>query len=270
MRLCTVSVSLLGTIVSFYVQAICDDVPCTSKQPDIERTERTQAGPQKKLSHTRKELRSHIQSKADGNTVNEPSNVGLGNIKLPTRYHWDTGLTPSAGIENKLNYSLDTRSKDFRLNSVIPLNITPAKPSNKATDFKLDVNPPQTSSVNNGDLLSQTTIPNSVPSNAQFLLENKLNPDAGTRYAFTNNLSGLLQANAQWNEIYSGSGTSIIPSPGDIINNLKSVSITPGFSYALSPDTQFYGLILLPVYQRATTEQFTNDHLYSMGFSHHF
>jgi len=61
-----------------------------------------------------------------------------------------------------------------------------------------------------------------------------MNFDGGTRYAFSRNLSGLLQLNVQLNGTDSGASAALTPD-GAASSGGRIFSLTPGLSYAFTP-----------------------------------
>ena len=88
--------------------------------------------------------------------------------------------------------------------------------------------------------------------------------DTGLRYRATQHLSAMLQLNAQIKARDSGVNAEPADSGG------RSVSVSPGLSYAVTRDTQLYGFIQLPVYQYVNGVQLAPDWSAVLGVSHRF
>ena len=194
----------------------------------------------------------------------------LGDIKVVGRYRWDTGMDNHSGLGVKFGLKLDTGRKDFLLNTGAMPGEATLQPGNGSTDLILGAFWTQSTPGSAWSWFTQGTIQHSVASAAQFRPGNQLNLDLGTRYAFSNALSGLLQVNAQWNDTDRGSAAALSPLTGEASSGMKSVAITPGVSYAITPATQLYTLLQLPVYQYVNGEQLTASYSVSLGIGHYF
>ncbi len=94
--------------------------------------------------------------------------------------------------------------------------------------------------------------------------------DAGGHYAFTPNVTGLLQLNAQFKKADSGNAASA-HSGG------KSLNLSPGLSFNATPKTKLYSFVQLPIYQYANPNpagtpdgQLTAPWSFSFGISHSY
>jgi hypothetical protein len=219
-------------------------------------------------------MRDHTHSIGDPN----PALVGtesftansIGDIKVLGRYRWDTGMDNRSGMGVKFGMKLNTGHKDFtKDNGVVPDEAT-LQPGNGSTDVILGAFWNQSTPGSDWSWFTQATLQYSVAATAQFRPGNQLNLDTGTRYSFSHELSGLLQLNAQWNDTDSGSAAALSPVTGEPSSGMKSVSITPGLSYALTHETQLYGLLQIAVYQYVNGEQLTAPYSATLGVSQHF
>lgn len=199
----------------------------------------------------------------------------MGDIKVVGRYRWnidDAGFS-SAGI--KLGLKLDTGHKDFQMTDAsgapigIPDEVT-LQPGNGSTDLIVGAFWNNNTPGSDFSWFVQGTAQSAIASQASFRPGNQYNVDIGTRYAFTRDLSGLLQLNTQWNDTDSGSSAALSPITGEASSGGKSVSVTPGLSYALGSNTQLYGLWQLSVYHYVNGEQLTADSSISAGISYRF
>ncbi|OGS94092.1 MAG: hypothetical protein A3K04_11310 [Gallionellales bacterium RBG_16_56_9] len=71
--------------------------------------------------------------------------------------------------------------------------------------------------------------------------------DLGAHYTLSPALTGLLQLNAQFKE--RDSGLNANPHSG-----VNSLSLSPGVSFAVAPQTRLYGFVQLPIYQYANSD----------------
>ena len=92
----------------------------------------------------------------------------------------------------------------------------------------------------------------------------KLSLDAGLSYAATPDLSLLIQANVQHKSKDSGANAEPADSGG------RSLSISPGVAYKLTPSTQIYGFVQKPIYQYVNGYQLTSDWSAAIGLSTQF
>ena len=92
----------------------------------------------------------------------------------------------------------------------------------------------------------------------------KLGVDAGLSYAATPDLSLLLQVNVQHKSKDSGANAEPADSGG------RSLSISPGLAYKLTPSTQIYGFVQKPLYQYVNGYQLTPSWSAAVGLSTQF
>ncbi|HUX92109.1 MAG TPA: hypothetical protein VMV48_15580 [Gallionellaceae bacterium] len=219
-------------------------------------------------------MRDHTHSIGDTNptlvTTESFTANSLGDIRVAGRYRWDSGLDNHSGMGIKLGLKLNTGRKDFSLNTgALPGEAT-LQPGNGSTDLILGVFWTKNTPGSAWNWFIQGSIQNSISASAQFRPGNQVNLDGGTRYAFSNTLSGLLQVNTQWNDTDTGSAAALSPLTSEASSGMKTVAITPGVSYALTPSTQLYTLVQVPVYQYVNGEQLTANYSASLGIRHHF
>ena len=194
----------------------------------------------------------------------------LGDIQLIGRYRWSLDPMSHSGMGVKFGLKLNTGKKDYTIEQTgeKPSEAT-LQPGNGSTDLILGVFWHQAIPSSNWSWFTQATYQTSISSAASFRPGNKIKLDAGTRYVINSNLSALLQLNAQWNDTDTGTSAalteSLQPSSGG-----RSISLTPGLSYAMTGNTQIYGLIQLPLYQYVNGEQLTPDSSMSVGVNHRF
>lgn len=73
--------------------------------------------------------------------------------------------------------------------------------------------------------------------------------DLGMHYTLSPSLTGLLQLNANFKERDSGIGAKVNPHSGT-----RSLNLSPGLSFAVTPKTKLYGFVQLPIYQYANSD----------------
>ena len=88
--------------------------------------------------------------------------------------------------------------------------------------------------------------------------------DLDARWEATNKLALLLQLNAHWKGRDSGTEAEPEDSGG------RTVSVSPGLTYAITPRFQAYAFVQLPVYQRLNGVQLVADRSYAAGISWQF
>ena len=88
--------------------------------------------------------------------------------------------------------------------------------------------------------------------------------DVGGRWDATDKLGLMLQLNAH----YKGRDSGDEAEPED--SGSRTLSISPGFTYAVTPTVQVYAFVQLPVYQRVNGVQLVADRSYAVGVSAQF
>jgi hypothetical protein len=88
--------------------------------------------------------------------------------------------------------------------------------------------------------------------------------DVGGRWDATDKLGLMLQLNALWKARDSGAQAE----PDD--SGSRTVSLSPGFTYALTPTIQVYAFLQVPVYQHVNGVQLVADRSYAVGVSAQF
>jgi hypothetical protein len=194
----------------------------------------------------------------------------LGDIKVVGRYRWSQNETVRSGMGVKFGLKLNTGKKDFTIAQTgeLPGEAT-LQPGNGSTDLIAGAFWNQSTPGSDWSWFAQGALQSSINSNASFRPGNQINLDGGARYALSHNLSGLLQLNAQWNGSDSGDAAALTESVAASSGG-RIISLTPGLSYALAPNTQVYGLVQLPVYQYVNGEQLTANSSFTVGVSHRF
>ena len=98
----------------------------------------------------------------------------------------------------------------------------------------------------------------------QYKPGNQFGFDAGYRYDATDKLGLMLQANFRWKGRDSGAQAEPEDSGG------RSITLSPGISYAFTPNVQVYGYVQLPLYQYVNGAQLTADWSAVAGISAQF
>lgn len=194
----------------------------------------------------------------------------LGDIKVVGRYRWALDEASRSGMGVKFGLKLNTGKKDFVIAQTgeTPNEVT-LQPGNGSTDLIVGAFWQQSKPGSDWNWFAQGMVQSSINSSATFRPGNQINLDGGTRYAFSRNLSGLLQLNIQWNGTDSGASAALTPD-GAASSGGRIFSLTPGLSYAFTPSTQLYGLVQLPLYQYVNGEQLTANSSFTIGVSHRF
>jgi len=197
----------------------------------------------------------------------------LGDLKAVARYRWE--LNENNGVGVKLGVKLATGKKDFTLSSgpnagTLPTEVT-LQPGNGSTDLIVGA---FWQNAEKGAALSwfaQGLWQQSVNADPLFKPGYQLNVDFGARYAFNRTLSGLLQINGQLNGQDSGDNAAADASGvAGSSTGVKIISLTPGVSLAVLPDTNVYALMQLPIYQYVNGEQLTSNLGLTAGVNHRF
>jgi hypothetical protein len=92
----------------------------------------------------------------------------------------------------------------------------------------------------------------------------RLTVDAGVRYQAAEKVSLMVQLNALVRARDAGAQAEPVDTGG------RSLFVSPGASYALSPDLQVYGFVQLPLYQYVNGVQLTARRAFAVGISSHF
>ena len=88
--------------------------------------------------------------------------------------------------------------------------------------------------------------------------------DAGLRWEATDRLGVLLQLNGLWRGHDSGAAAE----PED--SGSRTLSVSPGLTFAVTPEIQVYAFVQVPVYQRVTGVQLVADRAVVVGASAQF
>ena len=192
-----------------------------------------------------------------------------GDAKVIGRYRWSLADEHYSEVGVKFGLKLPTGKKDFEWETGgIPGEVT-LQPGNGSADMILGIFWHQATPDSDWNWFAQGTTQNSIKSNSEFTPGGQINLDGGTRYSLNSKLSGLLQLNVQWNSKDTGTAAALTPS-GEASSGGRSIALTPGLSYALTSNSQLYGLLQIPVYQFVNGEQLTAQSTLSLGINHRF
>jgi hypothetical protein len=88
--------------------------------------------------------------------------------------------------------------------------------------------------------------------------------DLGARWDATDRLGLMLQLNAHWKARDSGAEAE----PED--SGSRTLSLSPGVTFAITPAVQVYAFVQLPLYQHVNGVQLVADRSYAVGVSAQF
>jgi hypothetical protein len=186
----------------------------------------------------------------------------LGDIKIIGRYRTMLNEENHSSVGVKFGLKLATGRKEFTLDTgAIPNEVT-LQPGNGSTDLILGAFWNQATPGNALSWFAQATLQSSFKHDAAFRPGNQINVDGGLRYNVGSGLNGLLQINAQ-----SSSEDNL---NGSAISGGKTISMTPGVSFALKAGTNLYALLQLPIYQSVNGEQLTASKSFTFGINHRY
>lgn len=217
--------------------------------------------------------RDHIHSLANTNpalvTTDSFHASSIGDIKIGGRYRWTLDEATHSSIGVKFGLKLNTGKRNFLLASGTLPNEVTLQPGNGSTDLVLGAFWQQAVPGSEWSWFAQGIAQSAIKSAANFRPGNQFNIDLGSRYAFTDTFSGMLQFNVQYNNADSGAGAALTPA-GAVSSGGRVISLTPGLNYALGKESQLYALIQLPIYQYMNGEQLTAKYATTFGLRHHF
>jgi hypothetical protein len=195
--------------------------------------------------------------------------AALGDMRIVGRYRILSNDSSSAGL--KAGLKLASGKKDVANDQgAIPGEVS-LQPGNGSTDLILGA---FWQGGGHGEALSyfaQVMLQASLYHLADFRPGNQLNLDAGMRYALGSRSSALLQLNLQDNSQDSGSTAPADASgvPGTSTGG-RFLYLTPGFSFAITPGTNLYGMLQLPLSQYVNGLQLTVGKAFTLGINHRY
>lgn len=200
----------------------------------------------------------------------------LGDIRVVGKYKLDSG-TPFSGSGIRFGLKLPT--------GAIDKTMSPPDPADPATPYLLDRGAqPGTGST---DLILGAYHFSSTPGSAlswfvsgeaqsafrtrdHYRPGTSLSLNLGLGYALSGSTSALLQLNAQHRERDTGDNAN--PASGG-----HSINLSPGLSYAVTPQTQVYGFVQLPLHRYLNADpaapgsgQLSAPWSLALGVHHHF
>lgn len=200
----------------------------------------------------------------------------LGDIRVVGKYKFDLGsLHSGSGIRFGLKLPTGAINK----------TMTPPDPADPATPYALE-RAAQPGSGSTDAILgayyfnnlpgsdwgwfANAQIQSAITTRDNFRPGNELTFDLGTHYAIAPALTALVQVNAQHRERDGGSNAN--PASGGY-----ALYLSPGLSYALTPQSQLYGVVQIALKQYANTDpalagsgQLTAPWSLAVGISHRY
>ncbi len=189
--------------------------------------------------------------------------------------HWDISeigdarvslrlpLVQGSGFSLNLGLKLPTGSTTVT-NSAGELAERTLQPGSGSTDTILGINYHSRPSASAFSWFGQTSWQHAVATHDNYKPGDRFSLDVGGRYAFSKNLSGIVQANLQVRAHDSGANAEPDDTGGSFLY------ISPGIAYAMGPNTQVYGFVQLPVYTYVNGVQLTTGKSISVGISQRF
>ena len=206
---------------------------------------------------------NHIFNKDDGFGGVDPetenwSFSGIGDVQALARYRFYNDEHANAGV--RFGLKLPTGSIHKR-NSEEEAERT-LQPGSGSTDSLLGAY----YNHHDGNLgwFAQGMWQQTISDRDNFKPSRKLGADIGMSYNATPDLSLMLQLNLQHKSRDSGANAE----PAD--SGSRTVSISPGLSYRITPAVQVYGFVQKPIYQYMNGAQLTADWSIALGLSTQF
>ena len=206
---------------------------------------------------------NHIFNKDDGFGGVDPetenwSFSGIGDVQALARYRFYNDEHANAGV--RFGLKLPTGSIHKR-NSEEEAERT-LQPGSGSTDSLLGAY----YNHHDGNLgwFAQGMWQQTISDRDNFKPSRKLGADIGMSYNATPDLSLMLQLNLQHKSRDSGANAE----PAD--SGSRTVSISPGLSYRVTPAVQVYGFVQKPLYQYMNGAQLTADWSIALGLSTQF
>ena len=206
---------------------------------------------------------NHIFNKDDGFGGVDPETEnwnfsGIGDVQALARYRFYNDEHANAGV--RFGLKLPTGSIHKR-NSEEEAERT-LQPGSGSTDSLLGAY----YNHHDGNLgwFAQGMWQQTISDRDNFKPSRKLGADIGMSYNATPDLSLMLQLNLQHKSRDSGANAE----PAD--SGSRTVSISPGLSYRITPAVQVYGFVQKPIYQYMNGAQLTADWSIALGLSTQF
>ena len=216
-------------------------------------------------------MRTHKHTIADPTqpTVETFDAKALGDIRIVGRYRIVADDSGGAGI--KVGVKLATGRRDVANDQgAVPGEVS-LQPGNGSNDLIVGAFWQHGAHGDTWSYFAQALLQTSLKHRAEFKPGKQANLDAGLRYALGTSASALLQLNYQVNARDKGPAA-----PADASGVAGSSTggrflyLSPGLSLAVTPGTNLYGLLQLPLYQYVNGEQLTASRSFTVGVNHRF
>lgn len=177
------------------------------------------------------------------------------NLRLP--------LVKDSGFSLNLGLKLPT-GKTNVANSDGEVAERTLQPGSGSTDTILGINYHSRPSASAFSWFGQSSWQHAVTTHDNYKPGDRFTLDVGGRYAFSRDLSGIVQANFQLRAHDTGSNAEPKDTGGRVLY------ISPGMAYAVGGSTQIYGFVQLPVSTDVRGVQLTTGKSISVGISQRF
>ncbi len=201
--------------------------------------------------------------------VEEFKASALGDIKVIGRYRRALHEESNSSLGVKFGLKLNTGSRNVQfIGGGVPDEIR-LQLGNGSTDLILGVFWQHPTPGTSWSHFAQASLQKSINALPNFKPGNQINLDVGSRYLINKKFSGIFQASAQQNSADTGLSAMVLPG-GAASSGGRIFSVTTGLSYAITHETQLYGLAQIPVYQSVNGEQLTSNSVFHTGLSRRF
>jgi Putative MetA-pathway of phenol degradation len=206
----------------------------------------------------------HVHNEDDGLGGVEPELEkwdfsGLGDIQALGRYRFYADKGGNAGVR----FGLKLPTGDIReKNGEGELAERSLQPGTGSVDALLGAY--YNHHAGNLNWFAQGMWQQAVSTRDNFKPGRKLNVDAGLSYSATPDFSLMLQLNLQHKSKDTGSNAE----PAE--SGSRTVSLSPGLSYAITHGTHIYGFVQAPIYQYVRGTQLTSDWSAAVGINTSF
>lgn len=138
------------------------------------------------------------------------------------------------------------------------------QPGSGSTDTILGLNYHSRPKASAFSWFGQASWQHAVTTRDHYQPGDRLDVDISGRYAFTHDLSGVIQANFQLRARDRGTNAEPEDTGG------RFLYLNPGLAYATGPNTQVYAFVQLPLYTHVNGVQITTGKSFSIGISQRF
>lgn len=194
--------------------------------------------------------------------------TALGDTQLIGRFRWSLGEESHSGLGLKFGIKLPTGSQDVTMDGEVPEEAS-LQPGSGSTDAILGLFWHHATPGSAWSWFAQGSVQTPALSKDSYKPGTQVKADLGTRYALSRKMSVLMQINSQLNTTDSGDGAALTED-GDASSGGRTISLSPGLSYAFIHSAQIYALVQVPVYQYVNGEQLTPSYSVSSGISYRF